>query len=247
MALTACPPVDWLNYLLFDVANQRLPGSIVEDSVNKAWRPLPAGRLSETQARRILLAVIPITFIVSLWLGGLEESVAMMVLTWMYNDLEGVNENFVIRNLINALGFMCYSSGATLVACESCSLNNRAYQWISMIGGIVFTTLSMQDMSDQEGDRACNRLTAPLVLGDDMARWLIDVPVLAWSVLCAAFWELGASGYVLPLALGTLIDFRLMLFRTVAADKNTWRCWNLWIGSWYLLPFWKTYDLCIVV
>ena len=67
--------------LLFDIANQRLPGSIFEDSVNKAWRPMPTGRLSEIEVRRLLLVVVTVNFIAPLWLGGLDETVAMMALT----------------------------------------------------------------------------------------------------------------------------------------------------------------------
>lgn len=138
----------WLNVLIFDLANQRLPNSIVEDSINKAWRPIPSGRLSADDARRLLLVVIPIVFGITLYIGGMEETVAMMVLTWQYNDLAGADENFVVRNIINAFGFVCYSSGATRVASGSGEgiLNRDAYQWLGIIGAIVFSTLQMQDM-----------------------------------------------------------------------------------------------------
>lgn len=138
----------WINVLIFDLANQRLPNSIIEDSINKAWRPIPSGRMSAAHARRLLLIVIPAVLTTTLYIGGLEETVAMMVLTWQYNDLGGADENFVVRNIINAFGFMCYSSGATRVAIGHLefNLNSKAYQWLSIIGGIVFSTLQMQDM-----------------------------------------------------------------------------------------------------
>ena len=138
----------WINVLVFDLANQRLPNSIIEDSINKTWRPIPSGRMSAVHARRLLLIAIPVAFAITLYIGGMEETVAMMVLTWQYNDLGGADENFVIRNIINALGFMCYSSGATKVASghfES-ALNHDAYQWLAIIGAVVFSTLQMQDM-----------------------------------------------------------------------------------------------------
>ena len=138
----------WVNVLIFDLANQRLPNSIIEDAINKSWRPIPAGMLSAAQARRLLLGNIPIVFFITFYIGGMEETVAMFVLTWMYNDLGGADESYVVRNLINALGFVCYSSGATRVACGhgQCFLNDEAYQWLGIIGGIVFTTLQAQDM-----------------------------------------------------------------------------------------------------
>ena len=138
----------WINVLIFDLSNQRLPNSIIEDTINKTWRPIPSGRMSAAHARRLLLIAIPVAFAITLYIGGMEETVAMMVLTWQYNDLGGADENFVVRNIINALGFICYSSGATRVASghfES-TLKHEAYQWLAIVGAIVFSTLQMQDM-----------------------------------------------------------------------------------------------------
>ena len=139
---------NWINVLIFDLANQRLPNSIIEDSVNKAWRPIPSGRLTACQARRLLLAVLPIGVLATSYIGGMEETIVMNTLVYMYNDLGGADENFVVRNIINAAGFVCYSAGATRVACghDQSYLNEKAYQWLAIIGGIVFSTLQMQDM-----------------------------------------------------------------------------------------------------
>ena len=139
---------NWINVLIFDLANQRLPRSIIEDSINKPWRPIPSRRLSACQARRLLLAVIPIAIPITFYTGGMQELIAMNTLSYMYNDLGGADENFVVRNLINAAGFICYSAGATRVACghEQYSLNEKAYEWLAIVGGIVFSTLQMQDM-----------------------------------------------------------------------------------------------------
>lgn len=231
----------WINVLIFDLANQRLSSSVLEDSINKPWRPLPSGRLTVSHARRLLLAVVPLGFVLTLYLGGMEETVAMMALTWMYNDLGGADESFVVRNLINAFGFMCYSSGATIVAggYGQFTLNAVAYQWLAMVGGIVFTTLQMQDMADQEGDQARGRGTIPLVLGDGPARWTIVIPVLVWSVACPWFWELHPYAFIVPVTLGLLLSLRLLLLRSVDADKTTWKVWNVWISSVYLLPLIK--------
>ena len=138
----------WINVLIFDLANQRLPNSIIEDSVNKAWRPIPSGRLTACQARRLLLAVLPLGILITFYTGGMEETIVMNTLEYMYNDLGGADENFLVRNLINAAGFICYSAGATRVACghDQYTLNEKAYQWLAIIGGIVFSTLQMQDM-----------------------------------------------------------------------------------------------------
>lgn len=72
---------NWLNVLIFDVANQRLPSSVLEDSVNKPWRALPSRRITPSSARRLLLCLIPVVFFATIYLGGVEETVSMMVLT----------------------------------------------------------------------------------------------------------------------------------------------------------------------
>jgi 4-hydroxybenzoate polyprenyltransferase len=232
---------NWLNVLLFGIANQRLPHSILEDSINKAWRPLPAGRLTEEDARRLLLFVIPVVFAASWVLGGMRETVALMVLTWMYNDLGAADEHFQLRNLINACGFMCYSAGATAVAAgyRSYALNSTAYTWIGMIGTVVLTSLSLQDLPDIEGDAARGRLTLPLLHGDVVARWAIAAPILLWSVLCPAFWGLGVAGWAVSLGFGGLVAFRLLLKRGVVEDKVSWKLWCLWTAVLYSLPLFK--------
>ncbi|MCJ1257383.1 hypothetical protein MMC24_005208 [Lignoscripta atroalba] len=212
---------NWLNVLLFDVSNQRLPDSIVEDSVNKSWRPLPSGRLTADATRRLLLVLIPIVFVASIYLGGMQETVALMVMTWMYNDLGGADENYLVRNLMNVGGFVCFSSGATAVAVGygQHELNKKAYSWLAIVGAIVFSTLQMQDLPDMEGDAARGRRTLPLVHGEWIARWSIAVPVIAWSLICPAFWELGIFGYTASVAIGALLVFRILMLRSVAADK----------------------------
>jgi 4-hydroxybenzoate polyprenyltransferase len=227
-----------LNVLLFDIANQRLPDSIVEDRVNKAWRPIPAGRITPSEARRLLLVVIPLVFVGSLFLGGVVETVAMMVLTWMYNDLGGADEIYVVRNIINALGFMCYSSGSTDVAAGAHSLTPQAYKWIAVVGGVIFSTLSMQDLPDVEGDAARGRRTSPLVMGDAWSRWEIAIPVFLWSIICPVFWNVTWLGYVIPSCVGVWLAVRILRFRTVARDKVSWQIWCLWTGVLYALPLW---------
>ena len=232
---------NWLNLLIFDIANQRLPNSVLEDSVNKPWRAIPSGRLTPTQARRLLLAVLPVVFVITLYIGGMEETVAMMVLTWMYNDLGGADESYVVRNIINAFGFMCYSSGSTRVAIGYGEhvLNTAFFYWLAIVGAIVFSTLQMQDMADQEGDAARGRGTLPLVHGDGVARWTVAIPVVSWSFICAVFWNPPLYGYIVPIAIGGTLAIRVLSFRSVTADKVTWKMWCLWTISLYLLPLCK--------
>jgi 4-hydroxybenzoate polyprenyltransferase len=75
--------VTWLKVLVGTIANQRLPNSIVEDSINKKWRPIPAGLLSEEGAMHWLLVAIPITIVASIFFGGTLETLVLIILVWM--------------------------------------------------------------------------------------------------------------------------------------------------------------------
>ena len=231
----------WLNTLLFTLANQRLPASIVEDKLNKPSRPLPAGRITSTQTRRLLMVSIPAVVLVTIFLGGQEETLILIALTWIYNDLGGADENYLVRNLINGFAHPAYSAGATKVACGNtlCALNKAGYKWVAMIGAVIFSTLQVQDLKDQEGDRARGRSTAPLVLGSRVARWTVAVPVMVWSMVCPTYWMLDVWGFIAPVTLGCLVVVRLFLWRDVAADRLTWKFWSLWMMSLYLLPLLK--------
>jgi len=44
------------------------------------------------------------------------------------------------------------AAGATIVASGDSQPNERAYQWFGIIFGIVFTTVQMQDLPDQDGE-----------------------------------------------------------------------------------------------
>ena len=238
---------NWLNLFLFDIDNQFQPGSIVEDSVNKPWRAIPSGRLSAHQARRLLLFTIPTVFAATLYLGGTRPAVTLAVMTWMYNDLNGADDSLITRNLLNGLGYMCYSSGSMIVAAGYgvYEPNETAQQWLVIIGWIIFTTLQMQDMADVEGDAARGRRTVPLVFGDAVARYSIVVPLLSWSLFCPYFWQLSPIGYVCPLTAGSFFSFRLLTKRSVAADGVTWKFWCLWMTTIYLLPLWKDHGVFI--
>lgn len=228
----------WWHILVFTVANQRLPNSVLEDSVNKAWRPLPSGRITGVQARRLLLGIVPATFLLTYVLGAGDFSLMSLLLTWLYNDLEGADENYVIRNLINSLGLVCWSAGTTMVACgkDQHQLNAMGYYWLKIEAAIVFTTLQVQDLRDQKGDQARGRRTAPIVLGDVVTRWTIAIPVLFWSLFCPFLWGLGIYGFIVPAVLGGSLSLRVLRWRSVEADQLTWNLWGLWIGSLFILP-----------
>ena len=228
---------NWANLFVCDLANQRLPEAVDEDRGNKPWRPLPSGRITMTQARRLLLVSLPTVLAINWVLGAWEETALLFTLAWMYNDLGGGDEDFVTRNLMNALAFAQFNGGTLKIACGiDQSITSLGYSWIILISCVIFTTMHVQDLKDQTGDKARGRRTAPLVLGDEVARWTLAFPIVAWSAICPLFLNVGLSGYVITYVLGFLLVMRIFLWRSVDADRKTYKLWAAWIIVLYMLP-----------
>lgn len=234
----------WINLLPFAIDNQRQPEAIKEDGENKPWRTMPSGRMSQTHAKWLMWCLYPVAIVASLKLGGLKQCLALILLGWWYNDLGGADHDCLTRNFINACGFLSYASGATEVASRSALLGSPfkpiAWWWFLVIGAVVFTSVHTQDMSDQAGDGLRGRKSVPLTIGDHYARWSIAVAMAVWSVACPTFWQLGPGTYAMSTVTAAIVTFRTLTKRSVAADKLTFRIWNLWMVMLYLMPLFKS-------
>lgn len=228
---------NWSNLLIFDLANQKSPASIKEDLINKAWRPIPAGRVSRRQMRYLLMTAIPMVLLSAFLLNVWKETALLLNLTWMYNDLGGGDDNWLVRNLIIAFAFFLYNIGSLKVArgglCQrEKNIENAAYIWTAVISAVILTTMQIQDLKDQEGDRIRGRRTAPLILGDSVARWTIVIAMLFWSLVFARY-----SGFsMLSLVVGCYVAYRVWSKRGREEDRRSWKLWSLWLVSLYLLP-----------
>lgn len=133
----------WINLLIRTIANQRLPSSILEDSINNPWRPISSKRCTADEGRRLLLWVIAITFTLSWQLGTVGESMVLAVCTWMYNDLGGAGQGSWIRNFLNAAGLSSLYYGATAIAIDRAAgteVTGRVWTWLAIIAAVQLTT-----------------------------------------------------------------------------------------------------------
>ena len=240
----------WVNLLPFAISNQRQPEAIQEDSLNKPWRTMPSQRLSPEFAKRLMLAFYCLAAISSLFLGNLIQCLTLVFLGHWYNNLRGADASCLIRNFVNGCGFVCFSSGAMQVAIGGRSSEGRGSEsalqllgwWYFVIACIVFSTVQTQDMYDQRGDAARNRKTVPLVVGDGLARWTIAVPMVIWCWITPWLWVSSPLGYVASVLLGLTVAVRTLIVRSEGGDKVTFRFWNLWLVSVYLLPLYKALE-----
>lgn len=229
----------WINLLPFALANQSQPLAILEDKINKPWRPLPSSIITPRAARWLMFWSYAAALLISIALRCELQCVALMILGGLYNDLGGADSNCVFRNLLNAAGYTSFASGATVVAITPSSLNKLAYKWFGMILLIVFSTVQVQDMQDQDGDRIRGRKTVPLVIGDWKARWTVAIGVSLWSFAAPTFWEASLAGYAAPVVLGLFVAHRVLSKHTCQEDARTFKLWNIWIMTVYLVPLVK--------
>ena len=226
----------WTNLLAFAVNNQRQASAIEEDRLNKPWRPMQAGRLTGAQVKKLALAVYPLALVASFFLGGgTSQCISLVFFGYLYNDLKGGDVSWILRNILNGCGFTCFASGALEVALQS-PIKPNMIPWLFLVGAVVCTTVHTQDMYDQAGDFAAGRRTIPLIFGDGPARWSIVFAVTGWSYLCPMFWGSVAVGYLAPGILGVLVSVRSLSKRSVEEDRTTFRIYNAWLVSIYLLP-----------
>lgn len=229
----------WINLLPFAIDNQRLPLAIMEDRLNKSWRPLPSGRITPPDAKRSMVALYPLAVIFSSIFGGLSQCIALIGLGVWYNDLGGADRNPLVRNFINACGFLCYTSGAMEVAYGAplhLTGHSPLPQWLAVISAVVLSSVHSQDMSDQAGDDTRGRRTMPLVFGDWNCRVGIALVVPFWSCFVAWYWHAHPFISGVVVALGAMVAWRTLMLRTVSEDKRTFLLWNGWIVVLYFLP-----------
>lgn len=101
--------------------------------------------------------------------------------------------------------------------------------------------MHIQDLKDQAGDKVRGRKSVPLVLGEDVARWSIAIPVMVSGILCPLFWNRNCGGHVVPVGLGAVVAGRTLLMRDQKEDERTWKLWAGWTAYLFCLPLVKDY------
>ncbi|KAJ5735357.1 uncharacterized protein N7483_000482 [Penicillium malachiteum] len=223
----------------------------MEDSINKPWRTMPAKRMSQDQATGLMYLFYALAVYTSSRVGGLGQCLTLIFLGYWYNIGGGGDTSSVVRNFINGLGFICYTSGALQLELSPSEWqlfidpNEVGLQWLGIIGAIVFTTVQLQDFYDQAGDSARDRKTLPLVIGDKPARYITAACMVIWGLFTPWYWGFASGGMSFAVlrgfamylaALAWIISVRILIFRSVRADRLTFVLWNVWLVSQYALP-----------
>jgi 4-hydroxybenzoate polyprenyltransferase len=230
----------WVLVLQFCLHNQRHPDSIEEDMINKPWRALPSGRITPSQANRILLSTYVVAFILALYLGTFQIFSAYTLLVLTYNEFGGSDLHGVFRNALNAAGYTCFFSSAVQVAIgRNQSISHEAWTWIALLVIALFTTFHAQDFRDVEGDEARGRETIVSWLGDFWSRGLLVGAMLFWTILIPMWFRLSLKGILLPGALALPV-IAMTIYgvgkRDKKLDKKMYRVWAFWMVSLCPMP-----------
>ncbi|KAI0803378.1 UbiA prenyltransferase family-domain-containing protein [Xylaria sp. FL0064] len=227
----------WLHLLVEDIANQIQDSSVVEDAINKPWRPIPAGRLTATEARSLLRIVAVAALSLSIFLGCFLPSTTLMTMIWLYNDLDGSSSGPVMRNLLNGAGLACFGWGAVCVLLAGTPGDgNMLRDWLLLTSAVISTTIHIQDLPDKDGDKARNRKTAPLVYGESWTRGSVAVAALFWSLVCPAFWRVSLAYAIVSLATSMIMGAIVLLGNSPSSSELGLKLWCLWITVIYVLP-----------
>nr|WBQ21648.1 (-)-4-epi-beta-bisabolol synthase [Stachybotrys sp.] len=230
----------WINHIVFAINNQRRQESILEDALNKPWRPLPSKRLTPSQAWAWVCFFYLFALATSLHIGGTWPCLLLAAQGHWYDGLGGGSDSVFTRNLLNAGGYSQFFAGALeVIAGGHLPRTKQLLIWEGVIATMIFTTIHAQDMQDQEGDANRGRRTFPLVVGDANARWLTVIPIVFWSIFCPAYLASPLMGYVTSTVLGATVFTRFLLLRTPVQDSWTFLCWTIWLMAILVLPLWK--------
>ncbi|KAK8109686.1 hypothetical protein PG999_007823 [Apiospora kogelbergensis] len=227
----------WLLLLVVQLGNQSVPGAPEEDALNKAWRPIPAGRISQCQVRKVLLPIATVlALLVSFAQGTYVEAAAFVVTSYIYNDLGGADVHWLVRNLLNGVGLSLLNTSALWLAADG-YVDARGYVWTTAVGLAIATTIQTADFRDQEGDVARGRRTLPLVVGDGLARWTTAALMSVWAVLGPWLCGAGVAGYFLSIVAAGVAAVSLLVCRTQDADGWSFKLWSVWMTVIYIMPW----------
>jgi 4-hydroxybenzoate polyprenyltransferase len=235
----------FLHLLQVDVSNQTYSGA--EDVANRPWRPLPSGRVTVCQSRRLRWALLPLCFFISLSHGpwALCASATLAWALLVHDDFDW-SKHIFLKNFCNTVGYGAFECGASLIMCESTfsllpifSLNvlhliasQTTLDWRTQIvvacsTGIVLSTIFAQDFSDVEGDKRYGRRTVPIIF-PSISRLYILLILPLWSIALITIWNTSRLSISLPyIMLGAFVGLRYFQYRSVPADALSYKIYNV--------------------
>ncbi|KAJ7814515.1 UbiA prenyltransferase family [Mycena olivaceomarginata] len=223
----------WIHLLLCNVSNQ---ARSKEDAVNRPWRPLPSGRINQSQAiiLRYWTVVICVLWSSSYGLDLIAVTIALIATTWLYDE-GGASKTALGKNFCNVAGYVSLELGATKLMGAARQLDVVSTTAIFLSGTLIFTTIQAQDFPDVDGDAASGRVTFP-IYAPELSRAFTLCSVITWSIGLGWYWHPGPMIKSVFIILGIYVGCRYYLWRTVEIDKKSYFIFNIWLICAHVLP-----------
>lgn len=224
----------WMHQFMCNVSNQA--HGEAEDAVNKPWRPLPAGRITQAQAVVLRWVVVSLcTWCSAMYGPGVVlSSMGLFVTTYLYDEM-GLAGHHIGKNLCNIAGYTTFEIGATKTMGASSGMDTVSTAAVCISGALIFTTIQAQDFADVEGDRLLGRVTFP-IYAPEFSRACTLVALVGWSLALSWYWSIGCLCTASLVTLGTFIGFRYYTRRSAADDKSSYLFYNVWLMAVHILP-----------
>ncbi|OBZ74345.1 Digeranylgeranylglyceryl phosphate synthase [Grifola frondosa] len=190
----------WIHLLMCNVSNQSRTER--EDAINRPWRPIPAGRIHESQARILRWSTVALCMLLSAAYGTdvVMATLGLVMTTVLYDDA-GLAWHVVGKNLCNIGGYTTFEIGAMKIMGSNSELDTVSTSAVILSGVLIFTTIQAQDFADVEGDAALGRVTFP-IYAPELSRAFTFVATIAWSIALGWYWHIGMFSRIIFTVLG---------------------------------------------
>jgi 4-hydroxybenzoate polyprenyltransferase len=224
----------WVHLLQCNTSNQA--HSREEDAVNRPWRPIPAGRISEKNVALLRAFLVPfcILFSASFGLDVAAASIMLTITTIVYDEFK-LAGHWLGKNFCNIGGYVSFEIGATKIMGKSLQLDDVATWAIMCSGLLIFTTIQTQDFADVAGDAMLGRHTFPMSF-PKFSRVFTMCSMIFWSVFLSEIWELGMLSSLALSSLGAYIGWRFYTLREEIDDATSYKIYNIWLALTLILP-----------
>ncbi|KAH8921380.1 hypothetical protein BT69DRAFT_1221553 [Atractiella rhizophila] len=230
----------WLYLLLIEwsLANQTSGNALIEDVLNKSYRPIPAGLITLKMAKRLRWFMPVLNLVQSYILGGrltVYASMALSIIVFVHNDLE-LSSQFWSKNFLAAATFPGMEIGCIAVSCASLSLgevsaSDSIYSPEDLdratdLQRILLTSIHVQDLPDVIGDAAAGRKTLPIVF-PRAAR--MSIPIILSLASTGAILISDAHEVLvwLTIAFGAITSLRYLLVREPKREMLSYGLYNV--------------------
>ncbi|WP_156365143.1 UbiA family prenyltransferase [Sciscionella sediminilitoris] len=163
-----------------DASNQAAAAH--EDRINKPYRPIPAGLVTETGMWRRAVAGSVLYLVIAAccgWIPLLCAAIWTASIT-LFHRRVAQRHYLYVKPWIMVLGVCAQLAGGWSIAHP---LDGTGWRWVLGCALLFVLPLPIEDIRDIEGDRAIGRRTLALVLGARPVRAWFIVMMLAWPVL----------------------------------------------------------------